>query len=636
MASAARRINAMPLPLWQRFSVPGRQIMIIHQDRGKQDMKRIKEKTEGRRSMRRLILYAMFFCIVLFLIVGLAGLFFLSNSYYAEFARNQNELLESYYHYLDKCMEDAACTSLRIIADDSVQQSLREITVSSGAKLAQAKTDLHDAVVASVAEISGYGYIRSVIVSDCHGAIYSFGGIPQNAQLQASIQRLIEQTDASGKARWFFLNWEGQPYLVLGRAIRETKNLSLNVLGYEMILIHFEQMARQAEPADSTFAESLETYLDGQCFYRGSQCPETGVGLDIGASWKIMTLNGTRYFVSSASFLDNRLTLVSYVNYSRLTSLLQNAGRNMLFLLALLILFCAAFFQLVTKRIFRHLDALTEAVRNAPSGDYRVTLSPELLHADDEVGILAKQFQHLMHQIDDLIHRELQGKLEAARARCRMLQAQIHPHFLYNTLETIYALSQRDGNREVSRITMSLSRLVRASFRDSMYATLEEEITLIREYLAIYRIRFGPRLSAKIEYDPDDDGILLPRMTLQPLVENSVRYGLMKKTEHGVIRLRIRYTNGQLRISLFDNGVGFSPAQLEVYNHVQPDDDLTMHGYRNVVFRLKYTYGDRMSYRLRSREGQWTNLSLTIPDAIPDSALTEGGEKTDVQSSSRG
>ena len=77
-------------------------------------------------------------------------------------------------------------------------------------------------------------------------------------------------------------------------------------------------------------------------------------------------------------------------------------------------------------------------------------------HADDEVGILAKQFQHLMDRIDNLIHRELQGKLQAAQARCRMLQAQIHPHFLYNTLETIYALSERDGNREVSRITMSL------------------------------------------------------------------------------------------------------------------------------------------------------------------------------------
>lgn len=156
--------------------------------------------------MRRLILYAMFFCILLFLIVGLAGLFFLSNSYYAEFARNQNELMESYYHYIDKCMEDAARTSLGIIADDSIQQGLREIMASSGTRLAQAKTDLHDAVVASVASISSYSYIRSVIVSDCHGAVYSFGGIPQNASLQESIQYLIEQTDDSGKAKWFLLD----------------------------------------------------------------------------------------------------------------------------------------------------------------------------------------------------------------------------------------------------------------------------------------------------------------------------------------------------------------------------------------------------------------------------------------------
>ena len=585
--------------------------------------------------MRRLILYAMFFCILLFLIVGLAGLFFLSNSYYAEFAENQNELLESYYHYIDKCMEDATRTSLRIIANESVQQDLHEIMVSTGTRLAQAKTELHDAVVAAVSEVSSYGYIRSVIVSDCHGAIYSFGGIPQNARLQESIQQLIQQTDDSGKVKWFALDWDGQPYLVLGRAIRETKNLSLNVLGYEMILIHFQQLVRQAEPAGSAFADSLETYLDGTCFYRGAQCPEESVGLDIGAPWKIISLNGTRYFVSSASFLDSRLTLVSYVNYSRLTSLLQNAGRNQLILLALLILFCVFFFQLVTKRIFRHLEMLTEAVKNAPAGDFRVTLSPEILQADDEVGILTNQFQHLMEQIDNLINRELQGKLQAARARCRMLQAQIHPHFLYNTLETIYALSEKSGSREISRITMSLSRLVRASFRDSMHATLEQEITLVREYLAIYRIRFGARLSAVIDYDPDDDGIPLPRMTLQPLVENSVRYGLMKKLDHGVIRLRVRHTGGQLRISLFDNGIGFSPEQLEIYNHLQPDDGLNMHGYRNVIFRLIYTYGDQVSYRLRSREGQWTNLSLILPDQIPDASLAEG-EGKDVQSAARG
>ena len=93
-------------------------------------------------------------------------------------------------------------------------------------------------------------------------------------------------------------------------------------------------------------------------------------------------------------------------------------------------------------------------------------------------------------------------------------------------------------------------------------------------------IRFGARLSAVIDYDPDDDDVMLPRMTLQPLIENSVRYGLMKKTEHGVIRLRIRHSRGMLRISLYDNGIGFSAEQLKVYNDLQPDDEVNMHGYK--------------------------------------------------------
>ena len=601
------------------------------------------QRTEGRRSMRRLILSAMLFCIVLFLLVGIAGFMSLSNSYYAEFARNQNELLESYYHYIDKCMDDATRTSLRIIADDSVQEGLRDIMDSSGTRLAQARTGLHNAIAASVAEVTTYGYIRSVMVTDCHGQFYSYGGIPQNAQLQESIRQLIAQTGDSGKEKWFALDWENQPYLVLGRAIRESKNLSLNILGYEMILIQFKQMLLQADSGNYAYAESLETYLDGECFYRGEQCPQEKAVLDTETPWRIMTLDSARYFVSSANFLDNRLMLISYVDHARLTGVLRRAGINQLLLLVLLILFCAAFFQLVNRRVFRHLEALTDAVRNAPAGDYRVTLDPELLQADDEVGVLSNQFQHLMDEIDTLIHRELQGKLEAARARCRMLQAQIHPHFLYNTLETIYALSERDGNREISRITMSLSRLVRAAFRDSMYVSLGQEITLVREYLSICRIRFGARLSAVIEYDPDHDSIMLPRMTLQPLVENCVRYGLMKKRDRGVIRLTIRHSGGRLIVSLYDNGIGFSQEELEVYNHLQPDDDLSMHGFRNVIYRLKYTYGEQFSYCLWSREGQWTNLSLTIPDSLPGqlqkTTLTEaqkGGRLTDVQSIARG
>ena len=116
---------------------------------------------------------------------------------------------------------------------------------------------------------------------------------------------------------------------------------------------------------------------------------------------------------------------------------------------------------------------------------------------------------------------------------------------------------------------------------------------------------------------------MLPQMTLQPLVENSVRYGLMKKMDRGVIRLRIRRRDGRLVISLFDNGTGFPQALVYEYNHLTLGEEMEIHGYKNVIYRLKYTYGDAALARVRSREGHWTNLSIIIPDRIPESVLKE-------------
>ena len=393
------------------------------------------------------------------------------------------------------------------------------------------------------------------------------------------------------------------------------------MLGYELIMIDFERLIAQAETHENDYARCMETYLDGMLFYRGSECPETS--FQPGETWEIASIGSSRYFISSAEFLDGRLTMISYVNYSRLTGVLQNAWRSLTILFILLVLFCIGFFILVTRHVFRHLETLTEAVRSAPAGDYHVTLSEELLRSGGEVGVLANSFQNLMNRIDILIHRELQGKITATIAKCRMLQAQIHPHFLYNTLETIYAIAERDQNKSIARITMSLSRLVRASFRDAMTAPLQWEISLVREYLAIYRIRFGNRLSATIEYDPDVDQVLLPQMTLQPLVENSVRYGLMKKMSKGKIRLRVRHSQGLLKISLYDNGIGLTPEQVAEYNHSEPSDEMNAHGFQNVIYRLKYTYGDRAQATFRSRKGCWTNLSLIIPDSVPEQLMKE-------------
>ena len=159
-----------------------------------------------------------------------------------------------------------------------------------------------------------------------------------------------------------------------------------------------------------------------------------------------------------------------------------------------------------------------------------------------------------------------------------------------------------------------------------MWGPLQSEISFVQEYLSIYRIRFGERLQALIEYDPDDGDILLPQMTLQPLVENSIRYGLMKKVGKGRVRLRIRHTGNRLKISLYDNGVGFPKELMDKYQNMLLAQQLELHGTANVLARLKYTYGDDAVVQMRSREGCWTNLSIIIPDELPDSIRKEAEE----------
>ena len=110
-----------------------------------------------------------------------------------------------------------------------------------------------------------------------------------------------------------------------------------------------------------------------------------------------------------------------------------------------------------------------------------------------------------------------------------MLQAQIHPHFLYNTLDSITALAQSSHNRKIAQMTMALARFMRASFRWDTHVSLDDEALLVQEYLKIYRIRYENRLDALIDYRAEDCGVLMPTMILQPLVENAVKYGLEKE-----------------------------------------------------------------------------------------------------------
>lgn len=580
-----------------------------------------KESRSLHRRIQLINLACFLICAVICFSAGISTYLVYSN----ELMQRQKNASELFFSLMKMSMDDGIKFSRQAISNEALQTALSQIAVTEGENQAKARASLQNAVTFSIGEPPAF--VRSVMVRDLYGTDFYYSGLSYDHTLTDAVSNMIESTDASGNPFWHGLNHNGNSYLIMTRTIREAKNLSLQKLGYLVVVIDIRSMVRSVSSEIQQEADETAVWLDDQCLYRGALCPDDPEGTDLlRETWQVIGREGKKYFVTHVPFLQGRIQVIKYIDYDVIyRTIWRSAGMIMAGLVAALILAALLSMKLINV-VFKRLDKLTDAVKDAEAGNYRVQVDSGLLTVNDEAGVLARHFQALMEQIDDLINQKLKRQLSEVQAQNQMLQAQIRPHFLYNTLETVHAMAARNGNDLIARIVVSLSRLVRASYRGDALVSLQEEVGFVREYLTIYRIRFGDRLDAQINYDAEDDQIVLPRMTLQPMIENSVQYGVMKKPEKGLIRLGIFRRKNKVVISLFDNGVGFTAEQIDYYEHLTMDSVREIHGLANVLLRLRFAFGESVQVRIHSRAGQWSNVCITF------GGIRERGDDKHVQS----
>ena len=556
-------------------------------------------------------------CAVICFSAGISTYLVYSN----ELMQRQKNASELLFSLMKMSMDDVVKFSRQAISSEALQNALSQIAATEGEQQAKARASLQNAVTFSIGVLPTH--VRSVMVRDLYGSEVYYSGLTYDRSITENVNRMIGETDASGDPFWHGLKHNGNSYLIMTRTVREAKNLSLRTIGHIAVVIDIRSMVRSINSEIRQEADEMAFWLDDQCLYRGERCPDDPDGNDLlEEKWQVIGRGGKKYFVTHVPFLQGRVRVIKYVDYGVIYRTLWQSAGIILAGMAAAFLLAALFSRKLINVVFMRLDRLTDAVKDAEAGNYRVQVDGNLFTVNDEAGVLARHFQSLMEQMDDLINQKLRRQLSEVQARNQMLQAQIRPHFLYNTLETVHAMAVRDGNEPIARIVISLSRLVRASYRGDALVSLQEELGFVREYLTIYRIRFGSRLDAQIIYDAEDDQIFLPRMTLQPLIENSVQYGVMKKTGKGLIRLRICRRRNRIVISLFDNGIGFTKEQIDYYEHLSMDNIQEIHGLANVLLRLRFAFGENVQVRIRSHPGQWSNICIAFDEARE----SEGGK----------
>ncbi|MTS16953.1 sensor histidine kinase [Ruthenibacterium lactatiformans] len=407
------------------------------------------------------------------------------------------------------------------------------------------------------------------------------------------------------------------------KAIRRIANLRLDTLGIEVVQMDLEKLVKSSVSLNQydNVIFVLTRPQDGAVMYSsaGEAGPQTLPTLDTESRWDICKLDSVKYFVTADGSADYPWDYLCLVPYNEIYASIRDALLFcILFFLAgiaLTFLVCHFLVDRITRRFAKLISQMDQFAKYTPDMVLPVDeFSGEEREAGDEVGMLSRHFSHMAREIDGLIQTDYTNRILLREAQLKALEAQINPHFLYNTLSAINWRAKMRGAQEISDMVEALSNLLRVTLNDdSGLIPLEKELSLVQSYIVIQRIRFDETLDYRLAVEADElKDVLIPKLTLQPLIENAIRYGLEQSTQICRVQLSVRRQGAQLVLLVQNDGSLYEDNLLEKLRQ----KTVTPHGYGigllNIEKRLEFAFGKEAGLELYNEDGMAT-ARITIP-----------------------
>ncbi|MGG1515591.1 histidine kinase [Paenibacillus oryzisoli] len=349
----------------------------------------------------------------------------------------------------------------------------------------------------------------------------------------------------------------------------------------------------------------------------------------IGNHSSIETLAGKRSSIQSFNLPEIDGAIIIAVPISSLTQKLEQLKKASYILLVVTFLVIAIPYITVMMNILKPLAKLISFMKRVKGGDLNVLHAKVSLEGYAEIEVISHEFNTMLERINHLTDNLVQTKtqlyqaeLEKQRAEFSYLQSQINPHFLSNTLDAIKGISLVRGVKEIYEMTNSLSRIMRYSMQGAIEVRLEEELNVVKAFVNIHQGRFPGKISFEQYCPPDILSATIPKMSIQPLVENALSHGLEASSKKGRIILNA-YVNSEenLEIVVTDNGVGIEPDRLSQLTQMLNTNEVSLNkhiGIRNVHNRLWLKHGKPYGVKIHSVAGLGTEVILTLP--LPSSS----------------
>ncbi|WP_282937418.1 sensor histidine kinase [Paenibacillus sp. RC67] len=323
----------------------------------------------------------------------------------------------------------------------------------------------------------------------------------------------------------------------------------------------------------------------------------------------IKTVNNIGWKIIGVSYMDE------------IVATKKEIGTFIGWLLLFVILFVLLISAFMSAKISQPIKRLDKSMRKVEQGDFNIHIPTT---GNDEVGRLSRRFNMMVTQIRQLMDQNIREQESKRKSELEVLQSQINPHFLYNTLNSVVRMAGSGKSEDVITMITSLSKFFRISLsRGKTIITVQEELEHIRNYLIIQKIRYKNKFDFEITAEEQTLSCQTLKLLLQPLVENAIYHGIEYMVDEGHIHISASIRDGKLLFEVLDNGLGIPPEKLEQLSTGQVrSEEGSGVGVRNVQQRIKLSFGDEYGLHVESLQEEGTTVQVWLP-----LLRQEGGEE---------
>ncbi|MBP5304905.1 MAG: histidine kinase [Lachnospiraceae bacterium] len=416
----------------------------------------------------------------------------------------------------------------------------------------------------------------------------------------------------------------GEPIVTIGRTIYDIStqkklgimlmNISCDVLKQKLFNLNADNAVIVG--CDGTFLSGNENILkeiDKEDYLNPEKYHNYVTGEDLTVYNEVGTLNNRR-LISACKVPDMPIVIINSTHLGNGFFMYETVYVLLIVMLVYLIaaIITGAF---VTKNIATPVFMLTEALEKNREEGKLTEIDVEI--PDGEIAVLKDSYNSMASRINSLFENLLEQEKLVQKAEMRVLQEQIKPHFLYNSLETISYLALEEHAENVSHAVETLGRFYRNFLsKGDREIPLSLEVVIIKDYLSLQKLRYGDILEDEYDIAEETLDFKIPKLILQPLVENSIYHGIRLKGEPGVIKISSFFKNDELHIVIKDTGVGMTDEQIanallkgaQVEGPILPES----FGLPGTIERIRYYCGRDDVVKIRSEVGEFTEIELII------------------------